>query len=293
MWLMFSSKLSQAIKDDTDSTRMHVHSIQSGMNTVRQNQDLTRQRIFLEWISPTDYPAKQSDIIKRRQGGTGQWFLDAPEVASWLEGANASLFCPGMPGAGKTMMAAITIDHLLNSNWNSSYGLAFVYCDYKAQGVQDITSMLAAILKQLLQGRPSTFDYIEKLQQRQAIGGIRPSLDEIYSALRDVLAHYSTVYIVIDALDECKDHDGTRHQFLTKLQDLRVSQDIRLMVTSRFIPEIMDAFKDSPRLEVQASNDDVKHFVAGQTYRLSRCIQKSSALQEMVQDKIVEAADGM
>ncbi|KAF2788638.1 hypothetical protein K505DRAFT_353067 [Melanomma pulvis-pyrius CBS 109.77] len=47
-------KLSQAIKDDTNFIRTHIPVIQSG-------------------ISPTDYPAQQSDIIKRRQEGTGQY----------------------------------------------------------------------------------------------------------------------------------------------------------------------------------------------------------------------------
>lgn len=39
----------------------------------------------------------------------------------------------GIPGAGKTMVAAITVDYLLNLVQNSLYGVAFVYCNYKAQ----------------------------------------------------------------------------------------------------------------------------------------------------------------
>jgi hypothetical protein len=65
------------------------------------------------------------------------------------------------------------------------------------------------------------------------------------------------------------------------------------MATSRFIPEIVDAFREAMRLEVQASKEDVKCFVAGQTYRLPRCIQRDPALQEMVQERIVASVDGM
>ncbi|RYP19461.1 hypothetical protein DL767_009642 [Monosporascus sp. MG133] len=252
---------------------------------------LQRDHLLLKWISPTDYPAQQSDIIKRRQEGTGQWLLDAPETARWLSETKGTLFCPGIPGAGKTMIAAIAIDHLLKSVQSSSVGVAYVYCNYKAQEEQDTSSLLAAILKQLVQARQSIVEPVERLHKQHADRGTRPLLDEVCSVLRDVLANYATVYIVVDALDECK--DGTRRQFLAKLQDLRAGQDVRLMATSRFIPEIVDAFNEAPKLEVQASKEDVKRFVAGQLYRLPRCIQRDAALQEMVQEKIVEAVDGM
>ncbi|KAF2175448.1 hypothetical protein K469DRAFT_683923 [Zopfia rhizophila CBS 207.26] len=237
----------------------------SGVDKIRQDQDSARHRRLLEWISPTDYPAQQSDIIKRRQEGTGQWFLDAPEVARWLSEAKGTLFCLGIPGAGKTMVAAIAIDHLLN--------------------------MLLAILKQLVQARPPIVEPVEQLHKQHADRGTRPSLDEVFGALRDVLTRCSTIHIVIDALDECR--DGTCRQFLAKLRDLQAGRDIRLMATSRFILEIVDAFREALRLEVQASWEDVKCFVAGQTYRLPRCIQRDPALQDMVQEKIVEVVDGM
>lgn len=65
------------------------------------------------------------------------------------------------------------------------------------------------------------------------------------------------------------------------------------MATSRFLPEIVDWFNKALKLEVQAEKEDVKRFVAGQICRLPRCIQRDSALQEVVQEKIVEAVDGM
>jgi hypothetical protein len=191
------------------------------------------------------------------------------------------------------MVAAIAINHLLKSVQSSSHGIAYVYCNYKAQEEQDASRMLAAILKQLVQARQSLVEPVERLHKQHANRGTRPSPDEVFSALQGVLAHYSTVYIVVDALDECQDSDGTRRQFLARLRDLQAGRDVRLMATSRSIPEIVDAFNEAPQLEVQASREDVKRFVAGQLYRLPRCIQREPALQEIVQEKIVEAVDGM
>jgi hypothetical protein len=151
--------------------------------------------------------------------------------------------------------------------------------------------MLTAIMKQLVLGQPSAIEHIDRLHQKHANWGTKPSLDEISNALRDVLAHYPYVCVVVDALDECQ--NATRHQFLAKLRDLQAGRDIRLMVTARFIPDIEDAFRAALKLEVQASREDVKRFFAGQTYRMPRCVQRSAALQDIVQEKILNAVDGM
>ena len=46
-------------------------------------------------------------------------------------------------------------------------------------------------------------------------------------------------------------------------------------------------------LEVRASKEDVKRFVAGQIPRLPKCIRRDDELILTVQSKIVEAVDGM
>jgi hypothetical protein len=49
----------------------------------------------------------------------------------------------------------------------------------------------------------------------------------------------------------------------------------------------------TPTLEVQASGADVKRFVQGQIYRLPKCVQRDIELQRSIEDKIIEAVDGM
>jgi Cdc6-like AAA superfamily ATPase len=254
-------------------------------------QDSAKHYKLLEWISHTDYPAQQSAIIKDRQEGTGQWFLAAPEVTQWKSEVKATLFCPGIPGAGKTMMAAIAIDHLQRSVQSDFHGVAYIYCNYKAQQQQDLTSMLAAILKQLTQGQSPSLAYVERLHERHAKHGTKPSLKDIYNTLEQVCSLYQTVYIVIDALDECQ--DSTRRQLLTKVHDLQTRRDVRLMVTSRSMPEIESEYQTALRLEVRATKEDIKRFVAHQIHRLPMCIRRDPTLQELVQERIIEAVDGM
>jgi len=282
----------QAIKDNTSFVRKAMPALGMGVDAIQQDQSRQRCDNILEWISSTDFPAQQSDFIARRQDGTGLWFLNSPEFTKWIHGSNQTLFCPGIPGAGKTIMAATTIDHLLGTVQSNTVGVAYIYCNYKATTDQNTTSLLAAILKQLVQARPAIAEPVTRLYNHHA-NRTRPSLEETLSALQSVLTNYSSVYVVVDALDECQEKDGTRSQLLAKLRDLQRKADVRLMVTSRFIPDIENEFRLMPRLEIRASDADVERFVMGQMYRLPKCVQRDNELQRFVQDKIVEAVDGM
>ena len=59
------------------------------------------KRKILTWLSPVDYGPQQSDHFSRRQEGTGQWLLDSDPFQQWLEQSKTTLFCQGIPGAGK------------------------------------------------------------------------------------------------------------------------------------------------------------------------------------------------
>ena len=291
--LTYLSKLSQAIKDDTALVRLQIPTLKSELDTIWQSQNHAQYNKIVTWISPTDFPAQQSDFIDRREEGTGQWFLNDHTVAKWLYEPKETLFCSGIPGAGKTMIAAIMIDYLLKAVQSSTVGVAYVYCNYKLQKEQNTGSLMAAILKQLVQARPSIIEPVDRLYLQHANRGTKPSADDVFGALQSVLTKFSTVYVVIDALDECSDSNGTRRRFLAHLKDLQAKTDLRLMVTSRHIAEIRTKFRGALMLEVRANDEDVKRFVAGQIYRLPKCIQLDATLQEMVQNKVTEAVDGM
>jgi hypothetical protein len=189
------------------------------------------------------------------------------------------------------MMAAITVDYLQNTVQTDEIGVAYIYCNYKRHADQTTSSLLATILKQLVHDRPSIAKPLSSLYDHHKVQRTRLTLGEMLTALQSVLANYSRVYVVIDALDECL-HDD-RQELLSKLRNLQSTTGLRLMATSRFIPDIIEEFNGMPKLEVRAEDADVKRYVVGQTKRLPRCVQRDGILQELVQNKIAEAVDGM
>jgi hypothetical protein len=202
------------------------------------------------------------------------------------------LFCPGIPGAGKTMIAAIAIDHL-GRLAQADVGLAYLFCNYKSQVDQSLHGLLSALLKQLVQSRTDIAASVTRLYDHHSKQNSKPSRDEIFTALLTICSNHTRVYIVVDALDECTNQDGTRSRLVEKLGELQARTNVRLLFTSRFIPEITERFLSNPMLEVRASKEDVKQFVAGQIPRLPSCIRRDDELALAVQSKIIEAVDGM
>jgi hypothetical protein len=127
----------------SETAEKDIHSMK-----VRQD-DQDRQRI-LDWLTPIDYDP-QHTYISKRQPGTGQWLLNSAECQDWLKADNQTLFCPGIPGAGKTFITSIVIDYL-QTNYKSS-GVAYLYCNIGQQGQQAPETLLGSILKQLVWDR--------------------------------------------------------------------------------------------------------------------------------------------
>ncbi|KFY31446.1 hypothetical protein V493_01097 [Pseudogymnoascus sp. VKM F-4281 (FW-2241)] len=279
-------KLSQELKNDTTVITSTVESLQ-------ESQDSQQYRVVTDWLSSTDFPAQQSDFIGRRQEGTGLWFVISPEFTNWLQGTKLNLFCPGIPGAGKTMIAAIAVDHIWKAFQGDNVGVAYIYCNYKGQETQSTTDLLAAILKQLVQERPLYGEPVATLHKSHADRRTRPSLDEIRTALNSVINNYSKAYIIIDALDECTDSYGTRRELVSILRNLQAKTDTSLMVTSRFNARIEQSFQGFPMLEIRATDADVKRFVEAQMHRLPMFVQRNPELQTEIQDGIALAVDGM
>src|SRR5436305_6782182 len=114
---------------------------------------MTKERgAIIDWLAAIDYGQQQSDFLSRRQEGTGQWLLDSVEFQEWLTQKKQTLFCPGIPGAGKTILTSIVVDYLDKTFQNDSRaGIAYVYCNFRRQHEQKPEDVLASLLKQLIQ----------------------------------------------------------------------------------------------------------------------------------------------
>ncbi|RYO97164.1 hypothetical protein DL764_007368 [Monosporascus ibericus] len=138
-------KISELVLASVSRIEGNVETLGSKMN---RKEDLE----VLDWITPVDYGPQQSDFLRRRQPGTGQWLLDSEEYQNWLNASKQTLFCPGIPGAGKTILASIIIDDLWNRfHENTTVGIAYLYCNFRRKDEQTVEAVRTA-LKTLITG---------------------------------------------------------------------------------------------------------------------------------------------
>ncbi|EXM05401.1 hypothetical protein NOF04DRAFT_16885 [Fusarium oxysporum II5] len=121
-----------------------------------------------ETLSSLQNAAQNKDVLTRIQSGTGKWFLTSQQYVNWRESTRSTLFCPGLPGGGKTVIAASIIDDLLYKfETEDRLGVALIYCSYKRQHEQSVEACMASLLKQLVQQLPKMPPTIRNLYHRR------------------------------------------------------------------------------------------------------------------------------
>jgi hypothetical protein len=184
------------------------------------------------------------------------------------------------------------VEYLQKLYKDTDVAVAFIYCNYKEQVAQTARNLVASLLKQLVQNSRVTSDNIKSFYRDHQDAETHPTLDEFTKALRSELRLYSRAFIIVDALDECPEHDEIRGETRADLVEaLRTLDTVNLMLTSRDMHSIAQQFHGTPRLEIRAHDHDVQKYIEGRITRVPR--RHLVGLKETIVSKIIEKADGM
>lgn len=263
---------------------------------MKLRQDDKYHQSILNWLTEVDYGPRQSDCLGRRQPETGRWLLETTQYQTWLDTDKGILFCPGIPGAGKTILTSIIIEELTRKfRDDTDIGIAYLYCDFRQQDQQKTQDLLAALLKQLSQCRSSIPEKVKSLYNQHKVRRTRPLLHEISETLRSVVVMYSRVFIIIDAIDECQEAGGNRVRFLTEIFNLQASCKVNIFATSRLVPDIMEKFDGHLSLEIRASEEDIQRYLEGHMNELRPFVTRveNRHLLEDIVRGISDTVDGM
>ena len=262
-----------------------------GVDVLVRGQHDNQNRAILDWLSTTDYAKQQNDFIREREPGTGQWFLDSAEFQEWLAAAEKTLFCAGIPGAGKTILSATVINHLQETAYGDpTIALACIYCNYQRRSEQKLESILSSLLMQLVRSQSSLPECITNLFEKHQASRTLLSVSEIASSLRSVAEVHSKVFVVVDALDECE--DVTRDRMLDVLFDLQGGCNVNIFATSRIHDNISRRFEGCLTRNVYAAGGDVSAYVDTQMGLLDDDILDDD-LRASIQNDVSHAAEGM
>ncbi|KAJ7589260.1 hypothetical protein C8J56DRAFT_784837, partial [Mycena floridula] len=256
-----------------------------------------KHKEFLEWISKLDFQATQNETFAKHATGTGDWFLKQQEFVDWKDGKTKFLWCPGIPGAGKTILSSIIVEHLRSAILQPKIAVICIYCDYRQQEAQNPIQLLGSVLKQLAQQHPVLSDHLLALHKKYLSRGDHPSIDELFKALQAEVSLYSQVYIVVDALDESSESNKAQELFFPNHQGLwSLADHVHLLVTSRDIPSISQEFDNTPRISIEAHKEDLETYIRGRIAtdkKLKGLVEEDMKLAAEIIEEVIQKAAGM
>ncbi|KAJ6505275.1 ankyrin repeat-containing domain protein [Mycena sanguinolenta] len=166
-------------------------------------------------------------------------------------------------GAGKTVLVSIVVDHLRTELASNSIGVAVIYLNHKEVDAHSPSKLLASLWRQLVFRQPIGPN-VHRLYEKHHEPRTRPSLHEDHAILHSIIADYSKVFILVDALDEYPE----------------AQRDVLLHLLSTLGPGFNLLAKYLEGQIVKSS-------------RLSKHIRNSPDLREAIEAKIVQRSDGM
>jgi hypothetical protein len=267
---------------------------------LRYQEDRLQSDV-LNWLTPINYAPQHNALSSQRLEDSGKWFLDSDEFKNWVDNEGKTLFCQGIPGAGKTFITSAVVDELIKkaeegsnkAEEESGVGIAYIYCGFQQKNEPKALDFLTSLLKQLAEHRPSLPASVKDLHAKHESKRTRPTFDDISKALRSTGTEYSRLFIVIDALDEFPEEGGGQAKFMSEVFALQSACGANIYATSRFSDTIAKSFGPCPRKEIRATEKDVRLYLDAYMGQLPSFVQENEELQRAIRDKISAAVGGM
>ena len=208
------------------------------------------------WLQPTHYDIAGGEYCKHLAShapGTGAWLTATPTYQQWLHGPqNGLLWIRGIPGSGKSVIAASLVDELSRTNPGCPVLFFFFRQIIDANHVPE--ALLRDWLDQLLRYSPplqkKLAEYVEKKTPVDTL-----SMGVLWKELRSAKACLpGKVFCVGDALDEM---DRGHDDFLKALGALGQwrPKNVKLLITSRPVPAVETPLRQIPCLRLRLEED--------------------------------------
>ena len=270
----------------------------------RFSESNSEYQTIAEWLSPLNFLQKQKDVYSPDFSDTDQWFLTHKTFRNWRKRRFQFLCCHGMAGSGKTVLTSIVFEHLRNhlSSLGQKVAVACIYCEYKQTDLQTSKNLVASLWPQLTanDGEKSLTQFVKDLHSDHTRKRTLPDIDEVRLVVESALKLFESVYILVDALDECSEAHENRTIFTDQLKILGQLREpkVEILVTSRFPDSVFEGAREIP---IRARESDITQMVSRRISRpnfihsksMSELLQADAELRDTIVRSVVEKADGM
>jgi len=192
------------------------------------------------WLSAPDPFQIHHKALQDRLADTGMWFLRGEQYSKWKAGLEPFLWLYGIPGCGKSILCSAIIEDILQDSCNDSgKAAAYYYFSFSDSQHQVPELMVRSLIDQFSKQCIQIPEGLHSLLSSDLDGRRQPTLDELLNMLHQMVQHFPTSYIVLDALDECND----RPQLL-RILEIMAGWDVQIIVSSRDEQDIRSSLKE-------------------------------------------------
>jgi hypothetical protein len=172
----------------------------TGLESLKSDSHLKK---IEEWLSAPNSSTTLNEALKKRQDGTGSWFLLSKSFQTWTNGTSRYLWLQGIPGCGKTVLCATIIEHL-NQQVDPSRVILEFFFDFTDIDKQTLEKLVRSLVAQLYRRCENCQKELDKLFFSCKDGYRQPTYESLLATFLNMLNYFQTIQIVIDALDECQ-----------------------------------------------------------------------------------------
>jgi tetratricopeptide (TPR) repeat protein len=256
--------------------------------------------------SPTDSAQEwYSKMNKARIPGTGNWVRTEDVFQSWLTGDMPIIFVSGNPGAGKSYLSTNIISLLReqyapSSQSRSLISVGFFFFKDDNPDTRSIHQALRDLAFQISQSDPVYQKYVVTIEHFERISNLE-------SAWRLLFVDYflkkpnvnSSVYILLDAVDEASDEE--RRIFLSLAKDLYDAPGIprlQLAIVGRphISYQLLEGLDfDVPTIHVTTlkNSGDINQYIHASIKKSVILRRVSVKLRQEIVEKLSAGAEGM
>ncbi|TFK18864.1 ankyrin, partial [Coprinopsis marcescibilis] len=229
-----------------------------------------------KWLTKINYQAIQLDTFSKREPNTASWVLGIEEFKFWFWSDGGLLWGTGIPGAGKTILSSVVIHNfqqLAKSQQHSTICVLFAYCRYTDQ--IPVKEILAALIRQLLERYPATFQLIRAMYNRHHRENTHPPESELFELLKEIADSkiFSKIYCILDGLDEAA---SSVHQ--VDILEYMVSLKVNFFITSRPLAALKKYVPHAVWFDIITKDGDIETLVVQR-------VAKSPVLSELLEDE--------
>ncbi|KAI9709714.1 MAG: hypothetical protein M1820_003116 [Bogoriella megaspora] len=290
-------------------TEKLAHDILTSLGQIRAGQDRLSNQLqikeqnkkkskLLDWLGQTT-EAEHQDASICRDTQSGTWLLERVEFNTWLTAPGSSfLWLDGIPGSGKTVLVSTVIRTLQQiykeGVEQNEIGLAYHYFRFSSECSLSSENVIGTLISQLLRQDPDSevltsdgFCLFERHESKRSY----PSYIELKDMLHKLANRFSTIFIIVDALDEF----AYRDKIIIFLQDLAAEEwgcEFKIFVASRQEIDLVQALAYFRKLTITSVEvaSDIERYVRS---RVARFRWHDMADLDAIVQQLCTRADGM